>query len=159
MRLRASLLTGYLLIAFSAFAQVGINSDGSGPDNSAMLEVKSTTKGLLIPSMTAVQRAAIASPATGLLVFQTNGAAGFYYNNGTPAAPTGYHLPRPTQPAANGANSDCRLRISWGRVMHRTLFKIKQYRTTEGESRWTSAHQYQLRPNQTRMHWKYLVLV
>ncbi|WP_162915307.1 hypothetical protein [Paraflavitalea soli] len=87
MRLRTTLLIGSLLVTSGAYAQVGINSDGSGPDNSAMLEVKSTTKGLLIPSMTAAQRTGIATPATGLLVFQTDGTAGFYYNNGTPAIP------------------------------------------------------------------------
>ncbi len=66
---------------------VSINTDGSMPDNSALLDVKSTNKGLLLPRMTSVERAAIASPATGLMVYQTNGTAGFYYNAGTPATP------------------------------------------------------------------------
>ncbi|WP_081146864.1 hypothetical protein [Niastella vici] len=79
-----------LCIVPAAFAQaqsVGINNDGSPPDGSAMLHIKSTSAGLLIPSMTDVQRLAIASPATGLLVYQTTAPAGFYYNNGTPATP------------------------------------------------------------------------
>lgn len=77
-----------ILVTTSLQAQnVGVNADGSTPDASAMLHVKSTDKGLLIPSMTAAQRAAIVTPATGLLVYQTDGAAGFYYNSGTPAAP------------------------------------------------------------------------
>ena len=77
-----------LLFTTGLHAQnVGVNADGSTPDASAMLHVKSSDKGLLIPSMTAVQRAAIVSPATGLLVYQTDGATGFYYNNGTPVAP------------------------------------------------------------------------
>jgi hypothetical protein len=77
-----------LLLCFEINAQsVGISDNGEKPDASAMLDVKSTTKGLLIPSMTAAQRTAIASPATGLLVYQTDGVAGFYYNSGTPAVP------------------------------------------------------------------------
>ncbi|CAA6819007.1 MAG: Unknown protein, partial [uncultured Aureispira sp.] len=48
---------------------VGINNDATNPDNSAMLHVKSTTKGILIPRMLTTARNAIAAPATGLLVF------------------------------------------------------------------------------------------
>jgi hypothetical protein len=47
------------------------------------LDVKSTDKGILIPRMTAAQRGAIASPATGLMVYQTDATAGFYYYDGT----------------------------------------------------------------------------
>ena len=50
-------------------AQVGINSDASNPDASAMLDIKSTTKGVLVPRMTTAQRNNIASPADGLLIF------------------------------------------------------------------------------------------
>ncbi|MGO8056054.1 hypothetical protein, partial [Rhizobium leguminosarum] len=39
------------------------------------------------PTMTIVQRNAIVTPATGLIIFQTDGGAGFYYNSGTPATP------------------------------------------------------------------------
>jgi hypothetical protein len=53
------------------------------PDSSSLLEIRSTSKGVLIPRMTLAQRTAIASPATGLLIFQTNGTPGFYYYNGT----------------------------------------------------------------------------
>ena len=62
---------------------VGINADNSTPHASAMLDVKSTDKGVLIPRMTAAQRALIAAPATGLLVYQTDGTDGFYFYNGT----------------------------------------------------------------------------
>ena len=71
------------LINFQAQAQVGINTDGSQPDASAMLDIKSTDKGILIPRMTQTQRDAIASPAIGLMIYQTDGNKGFYYYNGT----------------------------------------------------------------------------
>ncbi len=48
------LLIFILVSSLSLFAQnVGINSDGSAPDASAMLDIKSTTKGFLAPRMTA----------------------------------------------------------------------------------------------------------
>ena len=71
---------------------VGINSDGSAPASSAMLDVSSTAKGFLAPRMTAAQKAAITSPATGLLVYQTDAPAGYYYNSGTPASPAWIQL-------------------------------------------------------------------
>ena len=80
------------LLLFVAFwmnihAQVAVNTDGSAPDASAMLDVKSTVKGLLAPRMTLVQRTAIVNPATGLMIYQTDGIKGMYYNSGTPAVP------------------------------------------------------------------------
>jgi len=62
---------------------VGINADGSMPDASAMLDVKSSNKGFLAPRMTAAQRVAIVSPAAGLLVYQTDSSIGYYYYNGS----------------------------------------------------------------------------
>ena len=59
----------FLINSFAGMAQVAINTDNSDADNSAMLDVKSTTKGLLIPRMTMAQREAIANPANGLLIF------------------------------------------------------------------------------------------
>lgn len=65
-------------------AQVAVNTDGSQPNSSAMLDVKSINTGMLIPRMTASQRTTnISSPAVGLLVYQTDAPAGFYYYNGT----------------------------------------------------------------------------
>jgi hypothetical protein len=71
-----------LLFCSTLFAQVGINSDNSTPNPSAMLDVQSTTKGLLMPRMTSTLRAAISSPANGLMVYQTDGVSGVYYYNG-----------------------------------------------------------------------------
>ena len=62
-------------------AQTGIGT--TTPDVSAKLDISSTTKGLLVPRMTATERGAIATPAKGLLIYQTDGDAGFYVNTGT----------------------------------------------------------------------------
>src|SRR5215207_9234898 len=66
---------------------VAINTDASLPDNSAILDLKSTSKGLLIPRMTIAQSNAIVNPATGLLIYRTDGTPGIYFNAGTPAVP------------------------------------------------------------------------
>lgn len=66
---------------------IAVNTDGSQADPSAMLEIKSASKGTLITRMLEAERTAIASPATGLLVYQTDGLSGYYYNSGTPAIP------------------------------------------------------------------------
>ncbi len=60
-----------------------INSDGSAPDASAMLQVQSTEKGILIPSMTTAQRTAIANPADGLLVYDTITKSFWFYKSTT----------------------------------------------------------------------------
>src|SRR5689334_7136911 len=66
------------------FAQnIGINATGATPHTSAMLDVSSTTKGMLIPRMTGAQRAAIAGPATGLLVYDTDNNSFWFYNGAT----------------------------------------------------------------------------
>ncbi|MBU0764691.1 MAG: hypothetical protein KJ607_07650, partial [Bacteroidetes bacterium] len=80
----AMLFTIFLLITSDSFAQVSINiSSGVPPDGSAMLDVVSTTRGMLIPRMNQAQRDAIGSPATGLLIYQTNNTPGFYYYDGS----------------------------------------------------------------------------
>ena len=77
----------FFLIFFATipaiFAQVAINTDGSAADNSAMLDVKSDTAGMLIPRMSATQRDAITNPAQGLMVFVTTDNTFYYYANST----------------------------------------------------------------------------
>jgi uncharacterized coiled-coil protein SlyX len=72
-----------LLTSNLSFAQVAINNDGNVAGSSAMLDVSSTTKGLLIPRMTTVQRNAIISPINGLLVFDTNTKSFWFYDDST----------------------------------------------------------------------------
>ena len=62
---------------------VAINSDGATPHASAMLDIKSTTKGLLIPRMTVAERNAISSPVTGLHIYNTDWNTHDIYNGTT----------------------------------------------------------------------------
>jgi hypothetical protein len=103
-RARQPLLLAGLLLILAAAAQaqgVAINTNGAAADASAMLDISSTQRGFLPPRMTAAQRAAIVSPATGLLVYQSDGIVGLYYNAGTPAVPN-WVLAGPGQGAGAG---------------------------------------------------------
>jgi hypothetical protein len=60
---------------------IAINTDGTAADASALLDVKATDKGILIPRVALTS--AVTSPVNGLLVYQTGGTPGFYYYNGT----------------------------------------------------------------------------
>jgi len=57
-------------VCLAGFAQIGIGT--TTPDASSALEISATDKGLLTPRMTTAQRTAIASPAIGLLVYDTD---------------------------------------------------------------------------------------
>jgi hypothetical protein len=82
-----------ILFFTSSFGQVGINNDGSKPQGSAMLDVNSSSKGLLIPrvALTSTDDAAtITSPAVSLLIYNTATTAGtasvtpgYYYWSGS----------------------------------------------------------------------------
>ena len=80
-----------ILLTANTYAQVVIGT--TTPDASSLLEVTSTAKGVLLPRMTATQRDAISSPATGLMIYQTDGTVGFYYYNGSSWANVGYTQP------------------------------------------------------------------
>ena len=83
-RKSAVLLAGLIILmsltGYRAHAQsMGISSSSITPDASSILEIRTTTKGLLIPRMTTTERDAISSPATGLMVFNTTtGKFNFY---------------------------------------------------------------------------------
>jgi hypothetical protein len=79
--MRNALLLFLLLPSIQIFGQnVGVNDDGADPDNSAMLDIRSVNRGLLIPRMTKAQRIGIPAPANGLLVYQTDDTIGFWFN-------------------------------------------------------------------------------
>ena len=88
------LLIAILTVYINLSAQVGINTDNSALDPSAMLDVKSPTKGLLAPrvELTAINNASpVSSPEIGLLVYNTvntgiapnNVIPGYYCWSGT----------------------------------------------------------------------------
>lgn len=66
---------------YNTTGNIGIGTNS--PNASAILDLTSTTQGVLIPRMTSTQRAAISSPAIGLTVFQTDVNIGNYTYNGT----------------------------------------------------------------------------
>lgn len=75
-----------ILMFSQASGSVGIGT--SNPDSSAALDISgidptNTIRGFLAPRMTLAQKTAIASPATGLLIYQTDGSTGFWYFDGT----------------------------------------------------------------------------
>lgn len=74
--------TNYGLLVANGSVGIGTTT----PDASALLEMVSTTQGLLLPRMTTVQRSAITLPAKGLLLYNTT-TDQWEGNNGTPAVP------------------------------------------------------------------------
>jgi hypothetical protein len=73
-------------------AQSNVGIGTLNPDASALLEMQATDKGMLIPRMTSAQKLAIAAPATGLLIYQTDSLsptapATFWYYTGTQWVP------------------------------------------------------------------------
>jgi hypothetical protein len=82
-KIYAILTVGLLLGSASVFAQkdnVGIGT--TTPDASAVLDIQSSNKGLLIPRMSLEQRKSVNRPATGLMIYQTDEKSGFYFYNG-----------------------------------------------------------------------------
>jgi hypothetical protein len=73
-----------MFISFMGIGQFAINSTGALPDPSAMLDLHSATntKGMLIPRMPKANRIGIASPAQGLMVYQTDAEEGYFYYTG-----------------------------------------------------------------------------
>ncbi len=74
------LAISFMLALPYGYSQVAINTDNSLPDASAMLDVKATGLGLLVPRMTLANRPV--TPATGLMIYQTDSDPGYYYYDG-----------------------------------------------------------------------------
>lgn len=70
----------FLMIESVAIAQVAINSNGAPANSSAMLDITSTNKGILIPRV--ADTTSVSAPAVGLLIYRTNSPQGFFYYNG-----------------------------------------------------------------------------
>ena len=84
--MKKSLLFLFALLCIFISQQAVSQNIGFGtntPHPSALLDISSTSRGLLIPRMTLLQRNAITSPAEGVMVYQTDGLPGFYFFNGT----------------------------------------------------------------------------
>ena len=81
MKKRSFFIAVLLIFSAYSFAQVGINGDGSPADSSAILDVKSTIKGMLVPRMTQLEIEYIANPADGLIVYNTEEKR-FYFFDG-----------------------------------------------------------------------------
>ena len=77
-------ITLLISLTITLKAQVAVNASGSAANTSAVLDVSSTNKGMLVPRMTTAQRTAISNPADALLVFDTT-TDSFWYYNGTAA--------------------------------------------------------------------------
>jgi len=89
MKALLSLLVSLIIFTQIVNAQnggVSISATNSSPDPSAMLDVQSTEKGMLVPRMTSAQRLAIVNPASSLLVYDTDTET-FWFNQGTSLAP------------------------------------------------------------------------
>ncbi len=69
-----------MIASYTLTAQVAVNTDGSNPDGSAILDVKSTDKGFLPPRMSTAQMNAISSPSAGLMIFNTTINTVFFYD-------------------------------------------------------------------------------
>jgi len=73
-------IAAMLLFGCTLYGQVGIGT--TTPNPSSIVDITSSTGGILLPRMLQSQRDAIPLPATGLLIYQTDGASGFYSYSG-----------------------------------------------------------------------------
>jgi hypothetical protein len=101
----------------NAQANVGIGTPT--PDASAKIDVTSTNQGILVPRMTTAARTGIASPAKGLMVYDSTIKA-FYYHDGTAWGAVGGNLPAQTGNTGKFLTTDG-TNASWGTAPGATL--------------------------------------
>ena len=80
-------LTFLIFLFFSITLQSQVGIGNTNPDVSSMLDIASTSKGLLVPRMTTAQRIAITTPANSLLVYDTTLKSYYYYDTTILPAP------------------------------------------------------------------------
>ncbi len=99
------LLSALFSAHFVAFSQDNMGIGTNFPDPSAVLDLTAADKGLLVPRLTTVQRTGIATPATGLLVYDTDSNSFWYFDGAQWVEAIGPQGPQgPIGPAgANGA--------------------------------------------------------
>jgi hypothetical protein len=68
-------------LASNALTQGNVGIGTNTPDNSAILDITSTAKGVLFPRMTTGQRNLISSPATGLVIYNSTTNCVEFYNS------------------------------------------------------------------------------
>jgi len=83
--LKSVVLICVLFVSGIAYPQIGgvaISDDGSDPNPWAMLDIKSTSKGLLIPRLSLAGITGITSPVDGLMVYNTDTKKFWFYDGG-----------------------------------------------------------------------------
>jgi hypothetical protein len=71
-----------IVLQLTAFAQQNVGIGTTTPDNSSILDVTSSSQGLLMPRLTTAQRNAIISPAQSLLIYNITTKCFEFWENG-----------------------------------------------------------------------------
>lgn len=117
----------FILNSSILFSQVGVNIDGTLPDSSAMLDVKSTTRGFLPPRMTKMELSAIINPADGLIVYCTNcsedgqGMMAIFMNGAWQMVGTNCKIEKPTE--GTHVPGQWQIEWKWHPVAYATSYK------------------------------------
>lgn len=121
-RIRHTLCFLFLLECMPLFikAQVAINNTGATPDTSAMLDITSTTRGLLLPRLTNTEMTQVYNPAIGLMVFNTT-AQKLYNRTAGGWEVAGITSPIDTAPANNTLYSNGTAWVNSSALQHNGL--------------------------------------
>ena len=126
---RLAILLTVLVLHQQIFSQGNVGVGTINPNPSAVLDIYSSNKGMLVPRVylqSALDKTTILLPASGLLVYNTNGnltgGIAFFYNSGTAAAPSWQRVGGIVLPYYSGAISST------------SLFQIDNYNSTPTSS-------------------------